>query len=241
MPWAMLVSIPVPTPNELPIWRSTPLTAWAPNAGVAATIAPVQSFVDGLGQTIVGFTSKTIVGGGSSDLIRSGERPGGNLVADAFLDKARELTGEGINPFVGIVNGGGIRADLAAGDISLEDTFSISPFGNFVSVVEDVSTADLVLLLENAYSRTIDGPEPGLDPVRQGDGTGRFAQLSGINVVYDLLAQPMVLDMEGNIVTPGERILSVTLRRWHDHCRERPDRPRYRLRHRHGVVLSKRG
>ena len=183
---------------------------------VLSTIAPVQTYVDNLASTIIGSTSGIIVGGGSSDLIRSDERAGGNLVTDAFLAKANQVAGTGpfVNvpkPTIAIVNGGGIRADLQAGDISLQDTFSISPFGNVVSVVEGVTTGDLLLLLENAYSRTVDGPEPGIDPIRQGDGTGRFAQVSGFSVEYDILAQPLVLDIDGNVITVGERIRKITL------------------------------
>ncbi len=180
---------------------------------VAETVAPVQAFVDNLETTIIGTTSEMIIGGASSDLIRSNERAGGNLVADAFLQQGVALAGSfGVGvPDIAIVNGGGIRADIAAGDISLLDTFNISPFGNFVSVVEGVTTADLLLLLENAYSRTVDGPEKGIDPIRQGDGTGRFAHLSGLSVVYDIFADALVLDDDGAIVLPGARVLEVTL------------------------------
>ena len=180
----------------------------------ASVVDPVNNFVSSLASTIIGTTSQDIIGGASSDIIRSNERNGGNLVADAYFAKATELAAANPNvdaPTVAIVNGGGIRADISVGDISVLDTFNISPFGNGVSLIEDVTAADLKQLLENAYSRTVDGPEPGIDPVRQGDGTGRFAHLSGMSVTYDILAQPLVLDSDGNILTEGTRILDVVL------------------------------
>ena len=191
-----------------------------PANGVAAdstitmeTVVPVQAFIDNLTTTVIGTTSEMIVGGASSDLIRSNERAGGNLVADAFLDQATALASDfGVGePDIAIVNGGGIRADIDAGDITLLDTFNISPFGNFVSVVEGVTTADLLLLLENAYSRTVDGPEKGIDPIRQGDGTGRFAHLSGLSVVYDIFADALELDENGFVTQAGARVLEITL------------------------------
>ena len=177
----------------------------------AETVDPVQSFVNGLAGNIIGFSSQQVVGGGSSDLIRSAERNGGNLVADAIFAKATELAGtNGVDsPTIAMVNGGGIRADIAAGDISLLDTFNVSRFQNSVSIVEDVTIEDLKLLLENAYSKTVVGPNG--EPIRQGDGTGRFAHLSGMSVVYNITDQAMVLDNDGNIVTAGERIKSVIL------------------------------
>jgi hypothetical protein len=115
------------------------------------------------------------------------------------------------SPQVAMANGGGIRADISAGNITLATTFNVSPFGNFVAVVEDVTTADLKLLLENCYSRTIDNDASnGVNPTRTGDGTGRFAQLAGIKVVYDISKAPLVLGADV-IDTPGVRVVSAEL------------------------------
>ena len=188
-----------------------PVNGVAADPAIATLIQPVQTFVDGLEATLIGSTSVTLVQ--SSDLIRSDEQAIGNLVADAVFAKATELAGEGrfagvAKPSIALVNGGGIRAPLAAGDITEADTFSVSRFQNFVSVVEDVTPEDLKLLLENAYSKTVGDPS---NPTRQGDGTGRFAQLSGLSVTYDIHAQPLVLDREGNVITAGERVERVVL------------------------------
>lgn len=179
----------------------------------STVVDPVSTFVQNLESQIIGTTSQTIIGGGSSDNIRTREQAGGNLVSDAIRAAAVERAGDfGVDaPMIALVNGGGIRADIAAGDVSLKDTFDVSRFQNFVSVVEDVSVSDLKLLLENAYSRVFDGPGEGIDPVREGDGTGRFAQVSGMSVVFDIGAQELVLDVDGNVITAGERILQVML------------------------------
>jgi 5'-nucleotidase len=169
-------------------------------------VDPVQSFISGLAQQIIGNTSVEL---NRSD-IRFRETNLGNLVADAFLTKAQQLApsfGTDV-PQISIVNGGGIRERVQAGNISKLDTFNVSPFGNILTVVKDVTSSDFKLLLENAYSKVSDSTEPGVTPT---GGEGRFGQISGFRVIYDLFGQPMVLNTDGTVVTPGNRILEVTL------------------------------
>jgi len=186
---------------------------YALDSDVVADVAPVQTYVDSLAATVIGNTDATIPQ--SSNLVRSDERAIGNLVADAYLSKGKAVAADfGVDaPQVAMTNGGGIRAEIPAGDVTLATTFGVSPFGNFVAVVEDVTTADLQLLLENAYSRTLDNdPTNGVAPVRDGGGTGRFAQVSGMKVVYDISKTPLALDANAEtITTPGNRVVSATL------------------------------
>lgn len=61
-------------------------------------------------------------------LVRRNESELGNLAADAFRWTA--------NSDIAIVNGGGLRADLPAGDVKRRDTMAIFPFGNTLRVAE---------------------------------------------------------------------------------------------------------
>lgn len=61
-------------------------------------------------------------------VIRNNETNLGDLVADAYRDQ----TGAD----VGLVNGGGIRATIKAGDITLNDLMSCHPFGNMLCMVK---------------------------------------------------------------------------------------------------------
>ena len=75
-------------------------------------------------------------------------------------------------------------------------------------MVEDVTTADLKLLLENAVSKVTDTPAAGPTPT----GTdGRFAQVSGFTFIYDLFAQPLQLTSSGTVIQQGRRIRSAKL------------------------------
>jgi len=189
---------------------------FAADTNVANDIAPAQTFVNNLAATTIGQSSVQLLWGGS-DTIRSQETNLGNLVADASLAAAQtQAPSFGVTLDTGrtiaLIGGGGIREDIAAGNVSKLDTFNVSPFGNFMAAIEDVNVADLKMLLENAYSRTVDlDPGQGIDPARQGSGTGRFAQIGGMSVIYDILAQPLVLDGDGNVVTPGQRIQHIEL------------------------------
>ena len=172
----------------------------------ANVVTPVSNFVATLAGTNLGTTSVEL----NRSEVRFRETNLGNLVADAFLDKAQNLaSGFSVDvPQVSFVNGGGIRAVVNTGAITRLETFDVSPFGNLLAVVEDVTSADFKMLLENAYSKTTDSVAPGITPA----GTdGRFAQISGFTVVYDILAQPLVLSSTGPVITMGSRILEVTL------------------------------
>jgi 5'-nucleotidase len=144
-----------------------------------------------------------------ADTVRSVEANIGNLVADALRSAATGQT-YGDEVLIALMNGGGIRTDTVydSGEFTVKNALDILPFGNTLAVVEDVTVQQLVDTLENAVSRVVavDGK-----PERQGGGTGRFAQVSGIEFEYSLTNPALELDADGNVVSPGSRILSVRL------------------------------
>ena len=62
-------------------------------------------------------------------IIRRAETNLGDLVADAYLDQSGEAD-------IAMVNSGGIRVTLKAGDLTLNDIMTAHPFGNSLSVIE---------------------------------------------------------------------------------------------------------
>jgi 5'-nucleotidase len=103
-------------------------------------------------------------------------------------------------PDVALQNGGGIRNNtiIPADDITLLDTFGMVPFPNFVTIVPGIPRTQFKEILENAVSR-----------VEFGDG--RFAQVSGFSFSWDPTGTPQILDADGNVVTPGTRVVDVML------------------------------
>ena len=74
------------------------------------------------------------------------ESPLSNWFVDIMIRKTEELAGKKVH--VGIVNFGGIRADMPQGDVILDDLFSMFPFKNQVTYVEHKGSA-LRAILEN--------------------------------------------------------------------------------------------
>jgi 5'-nucleotidase/UDP-sugar diphosphatase len=163
-------------------------------------VDPVVASLEDLATNVIG-TSEVDLDGIRSH-VRTEETNEGDLIADALKWQATELAGDyGVTvPDVALQNGGGIRNDsvIPAGDITELDTYSMVPFPNFVTILEDIPPHQFKEIMENAVSR-----------VEYGDG--RFAQVSGFTFVWDALGTPQVLDDDGNVVTPGTRVVEIEL------------------------------
>ena len=102
----------------------------------------------------------------SSQLVRTQNSPIANLVADALFDY---FSKDGAQ--LAIVNGGGIRAPLEAGEVSLRETTSVLPFDNNMMLVE-TSGQTVWDALQNGISAW-----PELN--------GKFPQVAGMNYAFE--------------------------------------------------------
>jgi len=166
----------------------------------AMVVDPVLDYVADMAANVIGTSNVDLDGRRSK--VRTEETNEGNLIADALRWQATQLAGDfGVPvPDVGLQNGGGIRNDsiIPAGDITELDTWNMVPFPNFVTIVPNIPRQQFKEILENAVSR-----------VEFTDG--RFAQISGFSMVYDPTGTAQVLDGDGNVVTPGTRVVDVEL------------------------------
>lgn len=103
---------------------------------------------------------------GSRESCRSGECAMGNLVSDAMLDRVRD---QGIQ--IAISNGGGLRASIDAGTVTMGDVLTVLPFQNTLSTFQ-VKGEAVVAALENGVSELE-------------EGAGRFAQVAGLKYAFD--------------------------------------------------------
>lgn len=119
-------------------------------------------------------------------LIRSQETNLGDLCADAY----RVMTGADI----GFTNGGGIRAEIPAGDVTYGDIIAVHPFGNSLCMVE-ASGQEILDALEMAYRFVGEGENGG------------FQHVSGITLeINTSIASSVVVDDKDNFVeVAGER------------------------------------
>ncbi len=94
----------------------------------------------------------------------------GDLIADAMLARVKD---QGIQ--VAVQKGGGIRASIDQGDVTLGEVLIVLPFQNTLSTFQ-VSGETIVSALENGVSQ-------------HEDGAGRFPQVAGMTYVFDV-SQP---------------------------------------------------
>lgn len=125
-------------------------------------------------------------------IVRSQETNLGDLCADAY----RTLLGAD----VAFVNGGGIRADIEAGDITYSQIISVHPFGNAACLIE-VTGQQLLDALEMGASQL---------PAENGG----FIQVSGMTYEINMaVPSSVVVDDHGSFVSvDGERrVQNVTV------------------------------
>lgn len=154
-----------------------------------AVVDPVKGYIDVLNATVIGQSDVFLNGnrgaagtpGSFQAGVRNAETNLGNLVADAM----RHAGGTDI----AIQNGGGIRTSINAGNVSVGDTFNVLPFTNLVDVAPSVNAEQLKTIMEHSVANAS----------ASGNADGRFAQVSGMRVVYDTTR------------ASGERIVSIVL------------------------------
>jgi 5'-nucleotidase len=177
----------------------------------AQVVEPVQAYVAGLAANVIGTSEVALEGRQGTNPappalptpgVRRTETNLGNLMADALLWQANQLAASfGVAPAdVALQNGGGIRNNslIPAGPITELDTFSIAAFSNFVSIVPNIPPAQFKEIMENSISAY---PNPN----------GRFAQVAGFSMVFDPAGTAQVVDNDGNVLTPGNRVVEIRL------------------------------
>ena len=155
-------------------------------AGLAEPIAELRA--KAVGETAMALT------GTSPRLCRIEECLLGNVISDAVL----EDTG------VDIVfqNGGGIRADIDEGEVTLGEVLTVLPFGNLISTFE-LSGADVIAVLENSVSRIEldDNNNPLVD-----GASGRFMQVAGLRYTFDATQEVGSRIVSVDVMQDGEYV-----------------------------------
>jgi 5''-nucleotidase/2'',3''-cyclic phosphodiesterase and related esterases len=103
----------------------------------------------------IGYATADLVG--ERKVVRSNETNLGNLIATAMMDK--------VGADIGIMNSGGIRDNMEAGDITYKSVLKVQPFGNAISYV-DLTAEELKDYLSVVAAKQ--------------QGSGAFAQFAGV-------------------------------------------------------------
>lgn len=181
----------------------------APNADVFNNaVLPVANHVAALASNVIATT--TVPLDGIRNNIRTRETNQGNLGADALLYTASVFAMDNNLPLpdVALQNSGGIRNESVIGagsspsapaNITELNTFQINAFSNFVAIVPNISRAQFKEILENSVSAIP-------------SANGRFAQISGFQMVYETAGRTaQVLNSANAVTTPGTRVRDVVL------------------------------
>ncbi|MFZ4197895.1 choice-of-anchor I family protein [Paenibacillus sp. NPDC058898] len=130
-------------------------------------LAPYNAELEELMKQVVGIADVLL--DGKRENVRSKETNLGNLIADGMLVKAKELK----NADVALTNGGGIRAAIDEGEITMGELRTVMPFGNTLFVM-DVTGQQLKVGLEN-----------GISGAKLADLPGKFPQIAGMKFKWD--------------------------------------------------------
>ena len=149
---------------------------------VSAAVVDATAELDAQLKTVVAKTAVDLViydpvavdeNGKSVRIIRTAETNLGDLCADAYRINS--------GADVAIVNGGGIRSTIKAGDITLNDILLVHPFGNSMCVIE-VTGQELMDALEFSV-RSLPGE------------FGGFLQVSGMTFeIHTYIESPVIMD-----------------------------------------------
>ena len=163
-------------------------TALINDKGVGAFVDGINAQFEELLNTVVAHTDcdLCIMDPATGErMVRSNETNLGDVCADAY----RFLSGAD----VAVVNGGGVRADIPAGDITYGQIIAVHPFGNEMCMVETTGQ-ELLDALELSASKL-----PG--------EYGGFLQVSGMTFTIDLSVESSVVLDENSLFVSvdGER------------------------------------
>lgn len=99
---------------------------------------------------------------GDRNVVRFQQTNLGRLIATAHMDRA--------NADFGIMNSGGVRDSIEAGDVSYKDVLKVQPFGNIVSYM-DMKGSDLIDYLNVVATKKVD--------------SGAYAQFANISMIVE--------------------------------------------------------
>jgi 5'-nucleotidase len=141
----------------------------AADKDITARLGELSKPLEEVRTKVIGRTDAEI--DGSRDTCRAQECSMGDLVADAMLDRVRP---QGVQ--IAIQNGGGLRASIDAGEITMGEVISVLPFQNTLATFQ-LKGSDVIAALENGLSKVE-------------EGAGRFPQVAGIRFSWTRARKP---------------------------------------------------
>ena len=141
---------------------------------VFAALKPYQE----QGQAALGVKIGTTDGvlQGERKIVRNNQTNLGRLIATAHMQRAKAD--------FGVMNSGGVRASIEAGDITYKDVLTVQPFGNIITYV-DMAGSEVIEYLNKVGTKTRD--------------SGAYAQFAGLSMTVEA-------DKVSNVVIAGKAL-----------------------------------
>ncbi|MCC5518009.1 bifunctional UDP-sugar hydrolase/5'-nucleotidase UshA [Vibrio splendidus] len=133
-----------------------------PDATVKSILYPYQQQGQDLLDVIISKTDAKLEG--DRNVVRAEQTNLGHLLGEAYR------TYDLVNADFGVMNSGGVRDSIAAGDIAYRDVLTVQPFGNFVTKAT-MTGAQVKAYLDVVATKTA--------------GSGAYAQLDNISLTVD--------------------------------------------------------
>ncbi|SON54510.1 Trifunctional nucleotide phosphoesterase protein YfkN precursor [Hartmannibacter diazotrophicus] len=143
--------------------------AVAEDATIKARVHELAGPLEEIRAEVVADTAAPI--DGNRDTCRAKECEMGNLVADAML---AHTASQGVT--IAIQNGGGLRASIDEGPVTMGEILTVLPFQNTVATFQ-LTGKGIVAALENGVSQVE-------------EGAGRFPQVAGLKYTWTKAAKP---------------------------------------------------
>lgn len=159
-----------------------------PDADAVKVLAPYKAQVDAVfnqeteATAVEALTTPRVGEDPTAPSVRKNETALGNIITDGMLSKAKEYDEDVVMAFQ---NGGGIRAGIDAGPITVGEIITVLPFGNTLATM-DITGADLKAAFELSVGQL---PREN----------GGFLHVAGAKVEYD------------STKPAGQRIVSISL------------------------------
>lgn len=150
------------------------------DARIAQMVTDLGKAQDAVLMQVVGKTAVSLEG--KREIVRTSQTNLGTLIANAML----YVTGAD----VALMNGGGIRDSILAGDITKKQIYTVQPFGNYIQTGM-VKGSEFKAILENGVGKL---PAPD----------GRFPHMA--NLTYTLDASKPAGDRVSNIMIGGKPV-----------------------------------
>ncbi len=140
------------------------IAALTPDATVAETVDVAAAHAEELGSVVLATTEDSFYRGSNPDAEpgsnRGAESTANNMLAESNRWAMNDfLGGEVID--LGLMNAGGVRSDLPAGEVTVKDAKNMQPFGNNLAYAT-LSGQAIIDALENQWTEGTDNSRPRL-------------------------------------------------------------------------------